>query len=647
VDREQIPAATTDIVDEQRYRLLVDAISDYAIFMLDPSGHVASWNEGARRFKGYEAEEILGRHFSCFYTEEERTAGRPEQVLATAAREGSYEHEGWRVRKDGECFWASVVVDPIRSESGELLGFAKITRDLTDRRQAEQELRQSQEQFRLLVQRVVDYAIYTLDTSGHITNWNLGAERIKGYHADEIIGQHFASFYTEEDRAAGLPESSLAEARREGRYASEGWRVRKDGSRFWASVVIDAIHDDDGALVGFAKITRDVTPQREAQQALDAAREALFQTQKLETIGQLSGGVAHDFNNLLMVIVGSLQLLQKLVPDDPKIHALLNNALAGAERGSSLTQRMLAFARRQQLRLESVDLLDLVRGMSDLLKRSLGPTVQIETRFPIGLPPVKADTNQLEMALLNLATNGRDAMQGHGQLTIAAREIVVDGEEHGQLIPGHYVALSVIDSGDGMDDETLARALDPFFTTKGVGKGTGLGLPMVHGLAQQSGGQLVLRSVRGEGTTAELWLPVATEAVQPNPDAAEAEPLRRAERPSVVLVVDDDPLVLQGTAALLEDLGYQAVLAASGASALALLQDGEQIDLVLTDYAMPQMNGGELATAIHDIQPQLPILIASGYAEPLPDTVRALPRLDKPFRQEALGNALHALLNPA
>ena len=408
--------------EDGRYRLLVESITDYAIYMLDPNGIVSSWNPGAQRFKGYRANEIIGQHFSRFYTEQDRKTGLPARALATARREGKFESEGWRVRKDGSQFWAAVVIDPIRSPSGDIVGYAKITRDLTERKQAEQMLKLSEQQFRLLVQGVTDYAIYMLDPEGNVSNWNIGAQRIKGYTPEEIIGRHFSQFYTEEDRANGEPSRALEIAEREGKFEREAWRVRKDGSRFWAHVVIDALRDETGTLLGFAKITQDITERREAQLKLDSAREALVQSQKMEAIGHLTGGIAHDFNNLLMAVLSSLELIRKRLPADPKLSALLDNAVRGAERGAVLTKRMLAFARRQELNTEIIQIPDLVRGMSDLLQRSLGQSISIETRFPLRLSPIIADANQLEMALLNLAVNARDAMPEGGQIIIAARE---------------------------------------------------------------------------------------------------------------------------------------------------------------------------------------------------------------------------------
>ena len=625
--------------DEGRYRLLVNSITDYAIYLLDPEGRVTSWNLGAERFKGYDAQEIIGQHFSRFYTDEDRAAGAPAKALECARAEGRYENEGWRVRKDGSRFWAHVVIDTVRAPDGELLGYAKITRDLTERRAATEALRYSQEQFRLLVQGVTDYAIYLLDPLGRVISWNAGAQRIKGYRADEIVGEHFSKFYTPEDRAAGAPERALKIVLADGRYETEGWRVRKDGSRFWAHVVIDPVRDDDGKIIGFAKITRDITERREAQQALDRAREALFQAQKLEAIGQLTGGVAHDFNNLLMAVLGSLELVRKRLPHDPKISPLIENAILGAERGAALTQRMLAFARKQELDTQAVELPALVRGMTGLLQRSLGPSIEIEVKFPPGLAPARTDPNQLEALVLNLVLNARDAMPKGGRIRIQGAPEIVGEEAKIGLKAGAYVRLSVIDTGEGMDAETLARAAEPFFTTKGVGKGTGLGLSMAHGLAEQSGGRLVLRSQPGEGTTVDLWLPQA-EAIDERQVIVGENQDEESITPSlVVLAVDDDSLVLMNTVAMLEDLGHKVFPATSAVDALATLRR-EKIDLVITDYAMPHITGVELAETARTYRPEAPIILATGYAELPPDIQRELPRLSKPFHQRELAIAI-------
>ena len=558
--------------DEPRYRILVDAITDYAIYMLDIDGRVTSWNAGAERFKGYKAAEIIGQHFSQFYSEEDRAVGLPAFALKTAAEEGRFETEGWRVRKDGSRFWAHVLIDPIRTRTGELIGFAKVTRDLTERRRTEEALRSSEEQFRLLVQGVTDYAIYMLDPDGRVASWNAGAQRIKGYRPDEIVGEHFSRFYTEEDRKAGEPAKALRTAAAEGRFEKEGWRVRKDGTRFWASVVIDAIRGSNGKIIGFAKITRDLTERLETQRSLEQARQALFQSQKLDAIGQLTGGVAHDFNNLLTAVLGSLELLRKRLPPDPKAERLLENAVQGAQRGAALTQRMLSFARKQDLKLQGVDVRGLLDDMRGLLERSIGPSVELRIELAPDVGPVFTDANQLEIALLNLAVNARDAMPEGGRITIEAENVLLGAKSELALTPGAYVRLSVIDQGEGMDEQTLARATEPFFTTKGVGKGTGLGLPMVHGLAEQSGGRLVLHSQPGQGTRIELWLPQADHARRPAD--ARRGPFRRAAMGAgslTILAVDDDELVLTNTAAMLEDLGHRVIVASSAEIALTRL----------------------------------------------------------------------------
>ncbi|ARQ12665.1 sensor histidine kinase/response regulator hybrid protein (plasmid) [Rhizobium etli] len=636
---EVLDRHVTSLSEEGRFRLLVDAITDYAIYMLSPEGIVTSWNTGAQRFKGYKPSEILGEHFSRFYVDEDRAAGIPERALATALEEGRFEGEGWRQRKDGSRFWAHVVIDPIRHPSGELVGFAKITRDLTERRAAEHAIRQSEEQFRRLVQGVSDYAIYMLDPNGNVSSWNFGAERIKGYRPDEIIGRHFSTFYTPEDRAAGLPETALRVARAEGRFEREGWRVRKDGTRFWASVVVDVIRGDDGEVLGFAKITRDITEKMETQRALEQAREELFQSQKMEAIGQLTGGIAHDFNNLLMAVLGSLEILKKRMPQDLSLTSLVDNAMQGAQRGAALTQRMLAFSRRQELLMEPIDVSGLVRGMMDILSRSLGPLTTIETSFPVRLPTILTDPNQLEMAILNLVVNARDAMPSGGRIVLrASEESIAAGK--GPLSAGRYVRIAVIDEGEGMDTKTLEQAVTPFFTTKGVGKGTGLGLSMVQGLATQSGGRLILKSRPGEGTTAELWFPVV--AVEQR--AAVAADVRRADddarRRLRIVAVDDDGLVLMNTTLMLEDLGHTVFEAMAGPEALDILRK-ESVDLVICDHAMPRMTGAQLAEAIRSEWPEMPIILATGYAD-LPDGAGAanLPRLGKPFSQAQLADAI-------
>jgi len=329
--------ADKNVLTDDPFKLLVQSIVDYAIYLLDPTGIVTSWNAGAERIKGFQTEEIVGKHFSIFYTEEDRKAGVPQQVLETARREGKFEGEGWRVRKNGSRFWASVVVDRINDKNGKLIGFAKITRDMTEKRRTEQALLEAERRFRILIQGVTDYAIFMLDPEGRVTNWNAGAQRIKGYSPEEIVGEHFSRFYTPEDLESGVPRRALETARDTGRYEAEGWRIRKDGSRFWASVILDAIHDEDGELLGFAKVTRDMTEKREAQLQLDESREQLFRSQKMEALGQLTGGLAHDFNNLLTAILGAADLASRSANQPEKLKRMLDGIRGSAQRGASLT----------------------------------------------------------------------------------------------------------------------------------------------------------------------------------------------------------------------------------------------------------------------------------------------------------------------
>jgi PAS domain S-box-containing protein len=633
-----------------RYRSLVDAITDYAIYMLDPSGHVASWNRGAKRFKGYDEAEILGRHFAIFYTEEDQRDGLPARALEVAARTGTFEGEGWRARKDGSRFWAHVVIDPIRDDAGALVGFAKVTRDLSERQEARDALRRSEDQFRLLVQSVADYAIYLLDANGFVSSWNMGAERIKGYAPDEVIGRHFSLFFTEEDRAKGEPDRALAAAAMDGRFEKEAWRVRKNGDVFLANVVISPVRDDNGTLVGFAKVTRDMTAAKRAQLDLDRAREALLLAQKMEAVGQLTGGIAHDFNVIFRAILGGLETAYRSMPEDPDIVPHVENAMQAARRGRSLTQRMLALAERQELAPERVELPVLLQGMADLLQRTLGPSIAVEFRFPSALGAAHVDPNQLALVIVTLLRNARDAMPDGGTIVIAAHEAGAAPDQAVIAAPRRFIRLSVIDPGDGMDEDTVARATEPFFTTRGVGKGTGLGLSMAQSFAEQSGGQFVISSKSGEGTIAELWLPMAEEfaagehADRSRTDLAEiGDPLdQRAAGagPLVILAVDDDRLGLMNTTSVLNKLGHRVYTALAGQQALDVLRREAGINLVIIDHALPDMTGAELADAVRLDFPLLPII----FATPLADA--CVQQVAKPFRDGDLSRAI-ARIAPA
>ena len=624
------------VLTDDPFKLLIQSIVDYAIYMLDTAGNVTSWNAGAERIKGFQAEEIVGQHFSNFYTEEDRAAGVPHRVLETARKEGKFQGEGWRVRKDGSRFWASVVVDRINGEDGELLGFAKITRDMTEQREAQHALLEAERRFRILVQGVTDYAIYMLDPEGRVTNWNLGAERIKGYSPEDIIGQHFSRFYTPEDFDAGVPKRALETAREAGRYEAEGWRVRKDGTRFWASVVIDAIKDEDGKLIGFAKITRDQTEKREAQLRLEESREQLFRSQKMEALGQLTGGLAHDFNNLLTAILGAADLAARNVADPEKLRRMLDGIRNSAQRGAGLTKQLLAFARAQQLEIKQIDLKDFMGDVTTLVRPSLRSDIELVTELSDQLWPVDADAGALELAILNLAFNARDAMKEGGKLRISAQNVVLSGQPEG--LKGEHVALKVTDSGSGMAPETMERVFEPFFTTKSFGEGTGLGLSQVFGFANQIGGGVTVDSEIGKGSTFTLYLPASRGSTAAESKANGVHALGR------VLIVEDDTLVAELAAGMLDELGFETVVAHSAKEALDRLTAGEKPKLIFSDIVMPGgISGIELARKVRDRFPELPILLTTGYSEQVSGT-HGFPVLQKPYELDSLASALGKML---
>jgi PAS domain S-box-containing protein len=617
--------------NDNRFQLLVESVSDYAIYMLDPTGRIVTWNAGAQRFKGYRADEIIGQHFSRFFTPEDLSASLPERILQTAAHEGRYESEGRRLRKDGTEIWVHVVVDPIRDHSGELVGFAKITRDVTEKRKADRALFRSEQQFRMLVQGVHDYAIYMLDLEGHVTNWNVGAELIKGYQADEIIGQHFSRFYTPEDRSRGEPALALQTALDEGRYEREAQRVRKDGTHFWAHVVIDPIRDETGEVVGFAKITRDVTDKRRAQEELEEAKVALFQSQKLQALGELTGGIAHDFNNLITIIRGSAELLKNPNLSRDRHGRYVDAILVTADRATTLTSRLLAFARRQSLKPEMLNLAVRLDALGEVLSRTLGTKIKVVVNVAHDVHAIEADAAEFENALLNAAFNARDAMPDGGTLTLEACN--VDEQD--------LVCVSVIDTGQGIPDELIERVFEPFFTTKAEGKGTGLGLSQIHGFAAQSGGRATIRSKLGEGTTVGLLLP---RSINAEAEAAiEYELGDRLDNLRILLVEDNEGVRSFGKA-LLEDLGAIVAEAATADEAETELNNGN-FDLVFADVVMPGRSGIELARDLRSAQPDQCVLLATGYSKEVASGDAAgFQVVQKPYGARSLAKAIRECL---
>jgi PAS domain S-box-containing protein len=606
--------------DDRKLQLLVDSIVDYAIYMISTDGEVLSWNAGARKLKGYAFDEIVGRSFENFYTPEDRAAGTPRRALAIARESGRFAGEGWRVRKDGSRFWALVVLDAIRDETGNLIGFAKVTRDITERQEAQERQLESERRYRRLVEAVVDYAIFQLDTRGLVTTWNAGAQRIKGYDPDEIIGRHFSQFYTPEDCAAGVPARALETASTKGRYDAEGWRVRKDGSRFWASVVIDRIDDDLGRPCGFAKVTRDITERREAQLRLQDVQTQLAASQKLEAIGQLSGGIAHDFNNLLMIVLGNLETAERhalQLTGQSNLLRSLAHAKRGAQRAAALTTRLLAFSRRQALDPKPIDPTRFVAGMQDFLQRTLGEKIEVEVVGGTGLWRIEADVSHLESAIVNLAINARDAMPDGGKLTLEAANVAADEEYcrvNPELAPGQYIAICLTDTGTGMSPEAMSRAFEPFFTTKEPGHGTGLGLSQVYGFVKQSGGHIKIYSELGQGTSIKIYLPRFHGSAREDSQDLD-EPFAEGDRVETILVVEDDKDLRLYLSEVLRELKYRIATASNAESALAIIShDSPRIDLLLTDVVMPGLNGRELGRRALQLRPNLHVLYMTGYS---------------------------------
>ncbi|KRR21644.1 PAS domain-containing sensor histidine kinase [Bradyrhizobium retamae] len=497
--------------------------------------------------------------------------------------------------------------------------------------QQQRDLFESERNFRLLVEGVSDYALYMLDPTGIITSWNIGGQRIKGYAPAEIIGQHFSCFYTEVDRANGKPLRALRIAREQGRYEEDGWRVRKDGTSFWASVVIDPIYED-GELVGFAKITRDITERREAQLKLERMHQQLAESQKLDALGQLTGGVAHDFNNLLMIVSGSLHTLKKAVGNDPRCLRALSAIEGATKRGASLTSQLLTFARRQSVNPQVVDVAERIDAMHEVLDSGVGSAVTLQLDIDPGVWPVMVDVTEFETALVNLVINARDAMTGGGVITISAHNDM-PGEAYTE-----YVAISVRDTGTGIAPDVLGKIFDPFFTTKPIGKGTGLGLSQVHGFAHQAGGTVEVASELGKGTTITILLPRKEPA-----DAAGDVDAVETGGSGTVLLVEDNPDVAAVSTGLLEQLGYTVRRVASAEAALREIElDG--IDLVFSDIVMPgKMDGLGLARHLKAVRPGLPILLTSGYSDSARNARGDFPILRKPYEIHELSQAIAKL----
>ena len=643
---------------ERKFHAIANSI-DQMIWSTRPDGYHDYYNDRWYEYTGVPQGSTDGERWEGMFhpDDQPRAWERWQRSLDTGL---PYEIE-YRLRhRSGEYRWVLGKAQPVRDEDGRITRWYGSCTDIHEQVRIREELAASQDRLEAAVKertqelselyRKTPVALLSTDGEGRIVTVSERWLSFMRYdHAEEVLGRSVTEFMTPECIAEHEGAYSERMAETKVLYDLPYTVIKRDGER--AEVLVSA-HSSLGAAGQVDRVMAsvvDVTERKAAEAARDEAEHALRQSQKLETIGQLTGGVAHDFNNLLMAVRSSLELLCKRLPaDDERAQGYLANALAGAERGATLTQRMLAFARKQELDPKPVDVAALLPGMRDLLERSLGPQMDIVLDLGASVPPALVDANQLEMAVLNLAVNARDAMEGSGRLTIGLDCVRIedaDADGGARLEPGDYVRLRVEDTGAGMDAETLARAAEPFFTTKGVGRGTGLGLSMVHGLTSQLGGSFQLQSRAGEGTVAEMYLPVAQDgAAGPAPASAPQDEPGNPVKYLKILAVDDDALVLFGTVALLEDLGHEVVEAGSGAAALAMLATRDDIDLVVTDQAMPNMTGVALAREIHRTRPDLPVVLASGYAE-MPEGAKQdiVARLEKPFSHEDLADVLRAI----
>ena len=581
-------ADNESLVDPALYQLLVQQMKDYAVFMLDTDGRILTWNLGAERIKGYAPEEIIGRHFSVFYTREALDSRWPEHELKVASAEGRFEDEGWRLRKDGSRFWASVVITALRDESGRLLGFSKITRDVTERKLHEEALRQTEERFRLLVESVVDYAIYMLDPQGVVTSWNAGAQRIKGYSREEIVGKHFSRFFVQADVDAGKPWDELARARRTGRAEDEAWRVRKDGGRFWARVVVSAVYDAQGHLRGFAKVTQDLTERRHAQDLEKAAKN----------VNEFVAMLAHELRNPLAPIRNAVHIMARLAPGDPGHEAMRQTIDRQSAHLAHIVDDMLDIARitRGGLRIEHVplELADIVRRAVEMAAPGIqGSRHTLEVDLPSAPLAVDGDAHRLTQLLGNLLNNSARYTPAGGRISVsAARE-------------GSWALVSVRDTGRGIEPQIIERIFDMFVQGRAplerVGGGLGIGLALARSIAELHGGTLEARSAGpDQGSEFVLRLPLLA-GTKPAAAREDAEHASAPLVPRRILVVDDNIDAANTLDVLLRSLGHETCVAHDGLSALKLAAEFRP-DVVLLDIGMPGLDGYEVARRLNALK---------------------------------------------
>jgi two-component system cell cycle sensor histidine kinase/response regulator CckA len=621
---------------EEHSRLILDGVRDHAILMLDSEGTILTWNRGAETIDGYTAEEIVGRHFSCLFTPELIAEDKPAEELEKAAAEGKVDIEGWRVRKNGSRFWVNGALTALYDEHGQVRGFAKITRDLTAKRRNDE-----------LLQSVLNHTldgIISIDELGTVSLINRAGETLFGRPASEVVGQNIKilmpdPYHSEHDGyLANYKRTGEAQIIGSGR---EVLGLRKDGATFPLDLAVTEFQLDNQRH--FVGIVRDVSERKKLE-------AQLRQSQKMEAFGQLAGGVSHDFNNLLTVISGySDLLLTKLSSDDPK-KRMVDQIHRAAERAAALTRQLLAFSRQQVLEAKIVDLNVVVTDVEKMLRRLIGEDVQITTVLTPGISSVRVDPGQMEQVIMNLAVNARDAMPQGGKLTIETGEAQLDetyAKTHPEARPGRFVVVAISDGGCGMPPEVKVRIFEPFYTTKGVGKGTGLGLAVVHGIVKQSGGNIDVYSEVDIGTTFRIYLPAMEQPVTASPAEAPEIALRGSE---TILLVEDEESLRDFARLALEERGYTVLSAPEGLAALQLMESGRQaIDLLLTDVVMPGMGGRRLAETLVDRHPELKVLFMSGYTDDavvrhgvLQDNVEFL---QKPFSPNSLVHKVRDVLD--
>jgi PAS domain S-box-containing protein len=639
---QRVKERTAALADANIHLTEAQRLANLGNWRWDVLQNTFSWSGQLMEIYGLRPGEFKGtvQEFVGFIHPDDRVQVRDS--ISAALRSGKeFSHEERIIRPDGSIRHLHSVGEVIRDENGAAIRMLGICQDVTERKQAERALQDSEQNYRLLLRGARDYAIYMLDVQGQVRSWNEGAQRLQGYAAEEIIGRHFRIFLPEEVRAGAMASDALITAAREDQFETETWLIRKDGSRFYANVVMDAIRNDAGELIGFAKLTRDITTQHEAQLALEQAREQVSQAQKMEALGQLTGGIAHDFNNLLMIVSGYAQILQGRLREAKEVQAV-QAIRAAANRGERLTRQLLAFSRRQQLMPVVVDLRQRVDSVRDMLAPSLRVYIELLCDIEDKIWPVEVDLGELELALVNIAVNARDAMPDGGIITLTARNVVLKAGSAAGSLQGEFVALAIIDTGSGMPADVLAHVFEPFFTTKPVGKGTGLGLSQVHGFANQSGGEVTLSSEPGRGTVVTIYLPRSTNAAEANSEAASDN----GPAQGTVLVVEDSRDVAEVTASLLEQLGYRVVRAENAAEALRHLQQGIGVDLLFSDIVMPgTINGLGLAQICQERFPEIPVLLTSGFSDAAQAADGRFDILRKPFELSALEHAIENAMN--